>query len=76
MKVVYSVPKVDEDVEDIAVGRFFFSMETARSAHKCHCGNLIKKGDRRLHIGGYNNVNSGNACMECANKLKGLIKNG
>lgn len=75
-QVVYRIPDVDEDVEDIVVGRFYFSMETARSAHKCPCGNLIKKGDRRLHVNGHNNTNSGNACIECANRLMELIKNG
>jgi len=70
----YVIPKVDsENTEEVEVGRYFFSMEKARTTHKCPCGNTVKKGDLRLHVGGYNNVNSGNACTECAIKLKELI---
>jgi len=74
MQDKYIIPKVDESEDIITIGRYFFSVERARSSHTCYCGNRVKKGDKRLHVGGYNNVNSSNVCMVCANRLADLIK--
>ncbi len=60
-------------VDQIEIGRYFFSIEIAPTSMSCRCGNRIKKGDHRLHVGAYNNINSGNTCMECARKLAVLI---
>ena len=64
-----------ECVNQIEIGRYFFSIEIAPTSHTCYCGNRVKKGDHRLHVGGYNNINSGNTCMGCARKLAALILN-
>ena len=76
MKKYNVIPEVDETEEVVEIGRYFFSIEKARASQDCRCDKRIKKGEKRLHIGGYNNVNSGNVCMECAKKLAELIKNG
>jgi len=74
MQDKYIIPKVDKTEEIITIGRYFFSVEKAKTSYTCYCGNRVKKGDKRLHIGGYNNINSGSVCMVCANKLANLIK--
>lgn len=33
------------------------------------CGERMKKGDVRLHVSGKNNMNAGNMCLKCVDRL-------